>query len=107
MKNDSAKRREDESSTHPQRYAPRYIHNVRAVPQTCDQDRDIYGPIPFVMLRGTWLRKLGFEVGVHLRIEAIPGQITLRTLWRDAPSEDELAQLQTPEARRYVEVGDR
>jgi toxic protein SymE len=107
MKTSPAKRHEEESTTHQQHYAPRYIHNVRAVPQTCDQDRDIYGPIPFVMLRGTWLRKLGFEVGVHLRIEAIPGQITLRTLWRDPPSEAELAQLEKPETRRYVEVGAR
>ena len=82
------------------------LNNVRAVPQIYEQDRDHFGPVPFVMLRGTWLRKFGFEVGVHLRIEAVHGQITIRPLWNDGPFSPQAAALNKPTVR-YAEVGDR
>lgn len=106
MKTIPAKWHEDEPTPLQKRYAPRNIHNVRAVPQTHPHDRDQFGPIPFLMLRGTWLRAVGFEVGVHVRIEAVPGQITLKTLWRDSSSE---AKSSVPEKHllRYAEVEDR
>ncbi|WP_122609439.1 type I addiction module toxin, SymE family, partial [Pseudomonas viridiflava] len=40
-----------------------------------------------VMLRGTWLRKFGFGVGVHIGIEVVHGQITVRPLWNDGQFE--------------------
>ena len=69
-----------------------------------EQDRDHFGPLPLVTLRGAWLRKFGFEVGVHVRIEATPGQILLRPLWNDDPPVRE--NVEKPVVR-YVEVEDR
>ncbi|MFL9582637.1 SymE family type I addiction module toxin [Stenotrophomonas sp. AB1(2024)] len=86
------------------RYTPSYHHNVRAVPQLGEHDRDHFGPYPMVTLRGAWLRTFGFEVGVHVKIEATPGQILLRPLWNDDPPVRENAKKPVV---RYVEVEDR
>jgi hypothetical protein len=85
-------------------YTPSYHHNVRAVPQLDEHDRDRFGPYPMVTLRGAWLRRFGFEVGVHVRIEATPGQILLRPLWNDDPPVRESAKKPVV---RYAEVEDR
>lgn len=82
------------------------LNNVRAVPQLEEHDRDQFGPIPFVMLRGKWLRKFGFEVGVHVRIEAREGYITVRPLWQDALPDFDPMEAEYP-AIRYAEVEDR
>lgn len=107
MKTTPAVRREDDAPIpRTPRYAPRHIHNVRAVPQTQPHDRDQFGPIPFLMLRGAWLRAIGFSVGVQVRIEAVPGQITLKTLWRDSSPEAQAPEREKPVVR-YAEVEDR
>jgi len=38
------------------------------------------GTIPFLKLRGRWLREMGFNVGSRLRIEAESGVITITIL---------------------------
>ena len=106
MKTNPAQPLEDQPTLPKQRPAYSQVNNVRAVPQICEQDRDHFGPVPFVMLRGTWLRKFGFEVGVHVRIEAVHGQITVRPLWRDGFNNWESPEGETP-AVRYGEVEDR
>lgn len=77
------------------------LRSVRAVPQINALDRDEYGPIPFVMIRGAWLRGLGFEVGSEIRIEGRVDEITVRPNWRDAPPENAKVL-----AVRYGEVAD-
>lgn len=87
-----------------QTYSPRYYHNVRAMPQISEHDRDADGPLPLLTLSGAWLRRFGFDVGEQVRIEASPGQILLRPVWTSAyPSRKE------PEkpAVRYAEVEQR
>lgn len=106
MKTDPAQPTEDQPIPCERRVQYSQLNNVRAVPQICEQDRDHFGPVPFVMLRGTWLRKFGFEVGVHVRIEAVHGQITVRPLWQDEPAHAESAAAKEP-AVRYAEVEDR
>ncbi|WP_313242814.1 SymE family type I addiction module toxin [Stenotrophomonas sp.] len=97
---------EGSSPSRRQPHAPRSIHNVRALPQVGPEDRDAVGPIPFVMLRGAWLRALGFDVGVQVRIEAIPGQLTVTSLWQTPPP-DAAAPAPAKPTLRYAEVGDR
>lgn len=87
MKNDPAQPTEDQRVPRERWMQYSQINNVRAVPQISERDRDHFGPVPFVMLRGTWLRKFGFEVGVHIRIEVVHGQITVRPLWNDGQFE--------------------
>lgn len=105
MKTKPAQWPEDETSPRLPSYTPSYHHNVRAVPQIGEHDRDHFGPFPMVTLRGAWLRKFDFQVGVQVRIEATPGQILLRPLWNDEPANT------GPQAEksvvRYVEVEDR
>lgn len=76
------------------------------MPQTHPHDRDQFGPILFLMLRGVWLRTIGFGVGVQVMIEAVPGQITLKTLWRDSSPEAQSPEREKPVVR-YAEVEDR
>ena len=73
----------DEISKH-QSYSPRYYHNVRAMPQITEHDRDGDGPLPVLTLSGAWLRRFGFDVGEQVRIEASPGQILIRPVWTSA-----------------------
>lgn len=49
--------------------------------------------VPYLKLRGRWLRQMGFNVGRQLQIEACDGVITIRLLGRP-PVED----LRTPRA---------
>jgi len=85
---------------------PRPRDNVRAVPQISEEDRDQYGPLPFIMLRGAWLRRFGFDVGVDVRVEAIRGQITLTTLWQDYSSGEKPSESDKPTVR-YAEMKER
>lgn len=86
MKSDPAQPTEDQRMPRERWMQYSQINNVRAVPQISERDRDHVGPVPFVMLRGTWLRRFGFEVGVHIRIEVVHSQITVRPLWTTASS---------------------
>lgn len=63
MKSDPAQPTEDHRVPRERWMQYSQINNVRAVPQIFE--RDHFGPVPFVMLRGTWLRRFGFDVGVH------------------------------------------
>lgn len=42
---------------------------------------DPEGPVPFLMLRGRWLRQMGFYVGAQVLVEAMAnGVITIRVM---------------------------
>lgn len=77
------------------------VRSVRAVPQISDLDRDEYGPIPFVMIRGAWLRNLGFQVGQEVRIEGRTDELTVKPMWRETRTEPS-----GKVAVRYSEVAD-
>jgi len=77
------------------------LRSVRAVPQISELDRDEHGPIPFVMIRGAWLRKLGFQDGMEVRIEGRPYEITVKPNWEVASAEPSRVL-----AVRYADVAD-
>ena len=35
---------------------------------------------PYIRLRGQWLRRLGFEIGTRIEVEAEPGRLVLRAV---------------------------
>jgi hypothetical protein len=88
------------------RYRPRYTHNIRAVPQIDAHCRDEFGPLPLITLSGTWLRTLGFGVGVQVRIEATQGRIVITPLWNSEPIGLIDGEREKP-AVRYTGVEDR
>lgn len=97
-----------EDDTYPRlpRYSPPYHHNIRAMPQISELNRDKFGPLPMITLSGAWLRTFGFTVGLQVRIEATPDQIILRPLWTGDPDVAAANATQQPTVR-YTEVADR
>jgi hypothetical protein len=35
---------------------------------------------PYIRMRGQWLRRLGFEIGTRIEVEAEPGRLVLRAV---------------------------
>jgi len=35
---------------------------------------------PYIRMRGQWLRRLGFEIGTRIEVEAAPGRLVLRAV---------------------------
>jgi len=59
-------------------------HSCGESPRSCSPPPEFEdeGAIPFLKLRGRWLRDMGFNVGSKLRIDAQDGVITLTALDR-------------------------
>jgi len=42
--------------------------------------------VPYLRMRGRWLRRLGFTIGTKLSVEAEPGRLVLTVLAPSSPS---------------------
>lgn len=42
--------------------------------------------VPYLRMRGQWLRRLGFTIGTKLSVEAEPGRLVLTVLPSSSPS---------------------
>ncbi len=106
MTHNPAQAPEEDTPSRLPRYTPHYHHNIRAMPQISELNRDKFGPFPMITLSGAWLRTFGFTVGLQVRIEATPDQIILRPLWTGDPATVAKEEPKKPIVR-YAEVVDR
>lgn len=66
----------------PRQPRPETEHSCHGTPTSCSPPPEFEdeATIPFLKLRGRWLRDMGFNAGAKLRIDAQDGVITLTVL---------------------------